>query len=58
MTLFEFERITKGLERAYAYGDTKEEALAEVRNFGYYDIDSHEDLEWTEWECTNTFEEE
>lgn len=56
--LFEFERITKGLERAYAYGDTEEEALAEVQGFTSDDIDSHEDLEWTDWECTDTIEEE
>lgn len=56
--LFEFERITKGLERAYAYGDTEEEALAKVHLFTSYEIDHHEDFEWTEWTCTDTTEDD
>lgn len=56
--LFKFERITKGLERAYAYGDTEEEAIEQVRFFTSSEIDYHEDYEWTEWTCTETFEEE
>jgi hypothetical protein len=53
--LFEFERISKGKERAYLYGDTEEEALAHLH---FNDIVEHEDFEWTEWTCVDISEED